>query len=470
MNKVSTILNAAAFFLSGLPAFAFGQQMPLYKPYHKLDTAKAGVINTTPVKKRFGKAAGSWALAELVPWSFDRFVFNADYARISFKTIRHNYQPSSWAWDNDPFQTNQLGHPFHGSIFFNSFRANGYNFWQSAAATAAGSYFWESTAENQAPAPNDFINTTFGGIVLGEMTHRLANKLINNHRRGFKRQISEIGATVINPMNGFTRLTNGQWGRVTETNQEADSSKVTIAFDLGARSFRVTENNRLHGKNNFGWYGRVKLLYGTPGEKFTEPFSNISITTEVGQDDSSKVNIVSVYGSITGWELEWSNRTRYLLILSANYDYIHNEAFFYGAQSVKLNLFTGYDLPGKVKLNTAFGAGPVILAAIPNLYPYHGRNYDYGPGLAFNGGGKLAIGNFSFSALYKGGWMHTVNGNQSNYFLHTVSGELSYSIIKEFAITSEAGYYALLGRYKGDNDTNKRYPYLKFAARYTLDL
>lgn len=304
MNKIFTILTAGIIYFLSLPVFAFAQQMPLHKPYHSLDTAKTAIINTTPVKKNFGKAAGSWALAEVVPWSFDRYVRNADFARISFSTIHHNLNPSSWAWDNDPFQTNQLGHPFHGSIFFNSFRANGYNFWQSALATAAGSYFWESTAENQAPAPNDFINTTFGGIVLGEMTHRLANKLINNHRHGFKRQMSEIGATLINPMNGFNRLTSGQWGRETQSNQEADSSKLSVAFDLGARSFRGTANNKLPGRNKFGWYGRVKLLYGTPGEKFTEPFSNISITTEVGQDDSSKVNIVSVYGSITGWELE----------------------------------------------------------------------------------------------------------------------------------------------------------------------
>jgi hypothetical protein len=470
MNKVLYSRKATILLLSVLPPFAFAQQMPLYKPYNKADTVKADIINTTPVKKNFGKAAGSWALAEVLPWSFDRFVVKSDFARISWSTVGHNFEPNSWAWDNDPFQTNQLGHPFHGSVFFNSFRANGYSFWQSAAATAAGSYIWESTAENQAPAPNDFINTTFGGIVLGEMTHRLANKLINNHRRGFKRQLSEIGAAIINPMNGFTRLTNGQWGRVTESNQEADSSKISVDFDFGARSFRVTENNHLPGKNKFGFYGRVKLLYGTPGEKFTEPFSNISITTEFGQSDSTVINIVSVYGSITGWELEWSNRTRYLLILSANYDYIHNEAFFYGGQSVKLNLFTEYDLPGKVKLNTSFGAGPVILAAIPNRYPYNGRNYDYGPGIAFNGGGKIAIDNLSFSAIYKGGWMHTVNGNQSNYFLHTVSGELSYSIIKELAITSEVGYFALLGRYKNDIDTDKQYPYLKFAVRYSLGL
>ncbi|RFZ85123.1 DUF3943 domain-containing protein [Mucilaginibacter terrenus] len=468
MNKIIISCWIVISLLS-LPIFAIAQQMPLYRP-NRLDTTETSIIKTTAVKKNFGKAASSWALAEVLPWSFDRYVRNADYARISFSTIRHNLNPGSWTWDNDRFQTNQLGHPFHGSLFYNSFRANGYNFWQSALATAAGSYFWESTAENQAPAPNDFINTTFGGIVLGEMTHRLANKLINYHRRGLKRQLSETGATLINPMNGFSRMIDSKWGRETESNQEADSSKISVAFDLGARSFRVTATNQFPGRNTFGWYGRIKLLYGTPAEKFTEPFSNISITTEVGQDDSSKVNIVSVYGSITGWELEGSNRTRYLLILSANYDYIHNEAFFYGGQSVKLNLFTEYDLPGKVKLNTSFGAGPVILAAIPNRHPYNGRSYDYGPGIAINGAVKLDIDKLAFSALYKGGWMHSVNGNQSNYYLHTVAGELSFMLTEGFAVTSEGGYYALLGRYKDDNNTNKRYPYIKFAIRYTLTL
>jgi hypothetical protein len=461
-------MKTIILFLLCLPVVSIAQQMPLYKPADKADTTKGNSFHIIPVKKNFGRATWSLGLAEVVPWSFDRFVSNADYAKISWSTIKHNYQPSSWAWDNDPVQTNQLGHPFHGSIFFNSFRANGYNFWQSAAATAVGSYVWESTAENQAPAPNDFVNTTFGGIVLGEMTHRLANKLINNHRRGFRRQTSEIAATLFNPMNGFTRLTTGQWGRVSENNEEADSSKLDIDFDLGARSFRVTQNNQLPGRNKFGWYGRVKLLYGTPGEKFTEPFSNISIITEVGQDDSSKVNIISVYGSLTGWELEWSNRTRHLLILSANYDYIHNEAFFYGAQSVKLNLFTEYDFQSKLQLNTSIGAGPIILAAIPTVYPYHGRNYDYGSGVAINGGGKLNLGMFAFSAIYKGAWLYTINGSQSSYFLHTASGELSYKILNNLAVTSEAGYYALFGKYKGDKDVDKKYPFLKFSLQYSV--
>lgn len=129
-------------------------------------------------KKRFGRAAFELGLAEITPWTYDRYLAKVDYARISWKTVGHNLNPGSWTWDNDPFQTNQFGHPYHGSMFYSAFRSNGFSFWQSVPATMVGSYLWETFAENQAPAPNDFINTSFGGIVLGEMTYRLSNKII----------------------------------------------------------------------------------------------------------------------------------------------------------------------------------------------------------------------------------------------------------------------------------------------------
>ncbi|RAV55074.1 DUF3943 domain-containing protein [Mucilaginibacter gossypii] len=86
---------------------------------------------------------------------------------------------------------------FHGSLYFSAFRANGYTFWQSVPPTLFGSYIWEAAAEKQYPSPNDFINTCFGGIALGEMTYRLSNQIVNNHTRGFKRQFSEILALMV---------------------------------------------------------------------------------------------------------------------------------------------------------------------------------------------------------------------------------------------------------------------------------
>ncbi|MCC8425860.1 DUF3943 domain-containing protein [Mucilaginibacter sp. UR6-11] len=420
--------------------------------------------------KKFGRAAIELGAAEVLPWAFDKFLKKADYADISFKTVGHNLNPGSWTWDDDNFQTNQFGHPFHGSQFYNTFRSNGYTFWQSAPAAAIGSFIWESTAENQPPAINDFINTTFGGIVLGEMTYRLANKLINNERTGIRRQATEVLGFVINPANGINRILDGKWGKVSK-NLKRDSSQITAEFDAGTRTFNRDNSNILHNRN-YGWYGHIKLLYGTPYKDYETPFSNIAINVEFGKDDSSKVNMVSVYGSLAGWELKSNDKLQHLLVVSANYDFLHNSAFFYGGQSVKMNLLSEYDITRKTRINTVFGAGPVLLAAIPDAYLSlpHGRNYDYGPGFSINASGQLTLVNrFIYGINYRGGWTVTVNGHPSHYFLHAVSSEASIIIAKGFSFSIESGYFNLHGYYQKYPDVSSNYPYLRLSTRYTVN-
>jgi hypothetical protein len=454
------------FFVFATPLYA---QVPVtYEQNIKKDSIpKPRLRRDRPT--HFGRAAIELGLVEIIPWSFDKFLEHKDYANISFKTVGSNLKPTSWTWDDDPFQTNQFGHPFHGSLFFNSFRSNGYTFWQSAPAAMVGSYIWETAAENQPPAINDFINTSFGGIVLGEMTHRMANKLINNQRTGFRRQATEVLGFVINPPNGLTRILNGQWGKV-ERNSKRDSSDITAEIDAGIRTFNRNNTNILHN-NNFGWYGRLKVLYGTPYKDFETPFSNFVMNIEFGKDDSAKVNMISVYGSLVGWEIKSNEKLQHLAVLSANYDFFNNSAFFYGGQSVKMNLLSEYDITKKTKINTIFGAGPILLSAIPDPYLYlpHGRNYDYGIGAAVNAGGTLTIADrLSYGINYRGGWTVTVNGHPSHYFLHTVSSEATIILSKKFAFSAESGYFALHGSYQKYADVSRNYPYLRFSSRYTI--
>ena len=429
------------------------------------DTSRPVTPDTSLVKKRFGHAALQFGLAETLPQAFDQFITKKDYAQISFKTIGHNLNPGSWQFDNDPLQTNQFGHPYHGSYFFNSFRANGYNFWQSAGASFAGSYIWETYAENQAPAPNDFINTGFGGAVLGEMEYRLSNRIVNNESVGFKRQVNEVLGMLVDPMNGLSRILDGKWGKVSPNTSLRDSTKIIAEFNAGIRDI---ESN---GRDHSGWYGHVKIYYGDPYEDYQTPFSNILINTEIGQDDSSKVNIVSVYGSLAGWEIKSTEKVEHLAVLSANYDYIRNEAFFYSGQSVRINLLSEFDLTKKFTINTAFGMGPIILGAAPDKYiTPNGRDYDYTMGLGINGSGTLNLaGKFFLNLNYRGGWLTTINGNASHYFLHTASGELSYMLVKGFSLCAEQGYYSLSGRYRHYPDVFKNYPYFKGSVRYSVN-
>jgi hypothetical protein len=417
-------------------------------------------------KKKFLRASGSLLLAEIVPWTIDRYVRQMDYAVISTQTLSHNINPGSWTWDGDGFITNQFGHPYHGSLFFNSFRSNGYNFWQSSIATFTGSLIWEIAAENQEPAPNDLINTTFGGVVMGEMTHRLANRIINNNARGFKRQASEVIAFIINPMNGLSRIIDGKWGRVNSNTIERDSSKLFSEIDAGLRKFTV--NSR---EGNFGMYGRVKLIYGAPYENYKTPFSNIYINFEFGKDDSAFINNVNIYGSIKGWHTYANKNLQQLLVLTANYDYIHNQAFFYSAQSVKLNVNTDFTLINGITLNTIIGGGPIILASVPDPYMFKGRFYDYCAGVGYMLGGKISISNtISAGINYRGGWLKTINGHASHYLLHAFTSEFRVNIKKGVSLVAEPGYFSLRGNYPGRRDITRVYPFLKVAARYSFNI
>ncbi len=410
--------------------------------------------------------AGSGLLAaEVTPWVFDKYILHADYANISLQSLGYNINPKNWDWDGDGFTTNQFAHPYHGSFYFNAFRTNGYNFWRSSLATVAGSYIWETAGENQAPAPNDLINTSFGGIVLGEMVFRLSNRISSNHFNGRKRKLSKILALAINPMNGLSRILNN--GRNTmQADAFRDTTPVATEFDIGLRKFRANNID-----NNIVFHGRVKLAYGSVYQNYKTPFSNIFINIEFGNDDSSKINIVSVYGSLRGWKLEMNSNAKHMAMLSANYDFIKNEAFFYSAQSVRLSLYSLFERRPAIKINTLVGGGLILLSAVPDKYGYKGRYYDYCWGAGFNGSFNASFANRFFCGIsYRGGWLKTTNGNPSYYFLHTINGELRYRVLKNISVCTEPGYFSLKGFYRKYDNVNKPYPYIRISVRYSLEV
>ena len=92
-------------------------------------------------------------------------------AEVTPKTWWANME-QGWVWDLDDFTVNQIGHPYQGNNYFNTGRANGLSFYESAAVTAFGSATWEYYGETNHASLNDFINTTLGGIALGEMFHQ----------------------------------------------------------------------------------------------------------------------------------------------------------------------------------------------------------------------------------------------------------------------------------------------------------
>ena len=104
-------------------------------------------------------------------------------ARVTPKTWWANME-NGWVWDLDDFVVNQIGHPYQGSNYYNAGRANGLSFYESAAMAAFGSATWEFFGETNKASLNDYINTTLGGIAIGEALHRVAWLVRDTHKSG----------------------------------------------------------------------------------------------------------------------------------------------------------------------------------------------------------------------------------------------------------------------------------------------
>ena len=153
-------------------------------------------------------------------------------ARITPKTWWANME-QGWVWDLDDFTVNQIGHPYQGNNYFNTGRANGLSFYESAAVTAFGSGTWEYFGETNHASLNDFINTTLGGIALGEMFHRAAWLVRDTRATGRGRMWSEIGATVLDPITGVNRFMRGDASRVTDKPADMVPSNLNASGAAG---------------------------------------------------------------------------------------------------------------------------------------------------------------------------------------------------------------------------------------------
>ena len=68
------------------------------------------------IPKKIGRAAWELVLVQLIPWSFNHFVRDAEWAEISPAVWWTNLQ-NPWQWDNNEFLNNQFSHPYHGSLY-----------------------------------------------------------------------------------------------------------------------------------------------------------------------------------------------------------------------------------------------------------------------------------------------------------------------------------------------------------------
>jgi hypothetical protein len=142
-------------------------------------------------------------------WQWDYFAEKKEMFYITREIIGDNVS-QGFEYDEDSFKTNFFAHPYHGSLYWGAARGAGLSFWESLPFPWIGSLMWEFMGETQAPSPNDFIDTSYGGTVIGEALFRLANEVLDDSVSGSERTWREIGAASLSPMYGLQRVTDAR--------------------------------------------------------------------------------------------------------------------------------------------------------------------------------------------------------------------------------------------------------------------
>jgi len=397
-------------------------------------------------RENFSLAAGEIALVEFLPWAYDRYVAKDDFAYISIQTVKENFR-NGFGYDRDDFNTNQAAHPFHGSLFFNAARSNGYGYWESGAFTLAGSFLWECCMENTQPSINDIVNTTFGGMSRGEMAHRLGVMVRDNQASGFTRFWRELTGAIVDPMGGFTRLVSGEMFQPFPNPDERFPSRFSVVADLGYRHIGGG------APDPDGGIGSLSVLYGDAfAGEIRKPFDTFWLEADIGT--TGGVSRVEGRGVLKGWELgDPKARVRHIFGVFQEYEYFNNESQVFAAQIFSVGLLSRYSLKPDLKISTDVTAIVFPLAGIRTtdfLNPETGRTYDYAPGGGFRVAARLYRREWEIVRLgYGVAYARTANGSSSSNTLQFFRASGRLPITRSLGVGAGYSWYGRRTTYPG---------------------
>jgi hypothetical protein len=345
----------------------------------------------------------------------------------------------TWQWDNNQFLNNQFSHPFHGSLYFSAARSNGYDFWQSVPWTFAGSLMWELFFEVWAPSPNDLLNTSLGGIVLGEMLTRVSSMTLDNESSGTERVFREIGATLIEPVRAFNRAVDGTMFKRSRNPEEWRPSTVFANLEAGYRIFSLGQGVTDPDATTTGYVGAA-LVYGNVLHDVTEsPFShfrlNLLLSFNPGEG-ARRLSELDVRGSLGGKVLG-GKESRSRLAAFMTYEYESNPMLEFGAQGFQAGWLhaTKPQRGPRLYLDAVGVFNPIAAVKSDYFLIAEGRDYDYGIGLGGRGEaraiwqGKAIVGG---AANYR--FIPIVNGFPGQHQLLFLNAEARYFIHQRWGL------------------------------------
>ncbi|HEX5127353.1 MAG TPA: DUF3943 domain-containing protein [Rhodocyclaceae bacterium] len=296
--------------------------------------------NPNPDLSKQIEARKSYAIpvGEIVGFDFLLNQYNRRYSGSddydsSISTVKHNLH-SSWVVDNDPFRTNQLGHPYQGSMYQGFARSAGLDYWKSLAYTFGGSMFWEIAGEKTPPSRNDQVASGIGGSFLGEVLFRMSN-LVLEHWDYAPRYWREIAAAGISPSTGFNRMAFGnRFKTVFDDHNPVYYSRLQLGYSSAAQNFKGTSTTQPHRNEVLA---DLSLDYGAPGKPgytYTRPFDYFNFQTTASS--ANGLENVMTHGLLVGRDYKAGDNYRGIFGLYGSYDYIAPQIFRVSSTALSL--------------------------------------------------------------------------------------------------------------------------------------
>jgi len=407
-------------------------------------------------------------LANVAINRIDAHIIGHDWARVTPSSWSGNLN-FGWTWDEDEFEGNMFAHPLHGSLYFNAGRANALDFWESIPLTFLGSWQWEYFGETKRPSLNDFIMTGFGGIVMGEVLHRLGASIRDNTLTGRSRLLREVAAFPLDAMGSINRMINGDWSRVGANPPEHAPESFVMRIATGVR---LADDGRDDASAALSSSATAvfDLSYGDSFIKpYSDPFDVFSVRAQLSPGGGD-LNHVRASGRLFGLELNPAGiRSRHVVAVNQRLDYLSNPAHRFGAQSVEGGIYSRWRLSNSTAVRTQAFAGTVVLGAIDAPFSGVGeRSYDFGPGVGFRLQAAYERSGVIYASIEaRTDYLHTVSGAAADHNVSMGGVEVTLPLGGGFGVGFQSGYYNRLSRYSDHEDESRESPEIRLALVWT---
>ena len=408
-------------------------------------------------KPHFVRAFSEMFLFELAPYSYNRWVGKKDEDQTTLQSWWYNLR-RGWSFDNNDFPVNNFEHPYSGAIYYNSARSHGYGFWRSSTFPLVGSALWEYFGEKQQASINDQVNTTLGGIILGEMMYRLSSGLLEGQSSGVGRVAREIGAGLIDPPRGIARLLEGDARRLDSDSSGRLPSDLRGHLELGMfrQDHIVDRHDTQYGQDQL--FVSFSLAAGNPLAGVKRPFDAFRVEFATSSGGNSPTTEARVLGYLSARDLVRRPGMDQQFATAMHYHLNENGAFVTGGEGFSGGLLSRYALGGGTSLRTEAWLTGIVLGAVRSdsgsrraARDTSQRGYDYGSGAGARVLVRLDHGGHTLVDIgYQPFWYSILSGSARSHFYDIASARLQLPILGRSALGIRQVVYHRVSHYAGE--------------------